>query len=130
MKLHHLGFVVASIEEYEKKMLYESKLKNVSDEIQQAKLSLYSNFGSSFIELIEPLNESAFTYKALQKFGNHFHHICYAVKNFNEMEYIAQKNKLILFKAGLKAILFDSKLVYFYFSPNKTIIEFLIDENF
>ncbi len=130
MKLHHLGFVVASIEEYEKKMLYESKLKTVIDEVQQAKLSLYENFGSSFIELIEPLNESAFTYNALQKFGNHFHHLCYAVKHPSEMEQVAKKNKMILFKAGLKAALFDSKLVYFYFSQNKTIIEFLIDEDF
>lgn len=130
MKLHHLGFVVANIEEYEKKMLYESKVKEVIDDIQKAKLSLYKNFGNVFIELIEPLNEASFTYNSLRKFGNHFHHLCYAVKNEDEMHSIAKQNKLVLFKGPLIATLFDKKTVFFFFSPNKTILEFLIDEDF
>ncbi|MCS6988982.1 MAG: VOC family protein [Chloroherpetonaceae bacterium] len=130
MKLHHLGFVVANIEEYERKMVYESKIKEVIDDVQQAKLSLYANFGSSFIELIEPLSKASFTYNALQKFGNHFHHLCYAVGSAEEMNAVAKQNKLILFRGPLEAKLFDLKPVFFFFSPNKTIVEFLLDEDF
>lgn len=130
MKLHHVGFVVSSIHEYEKKMLYESKVREVVDDIQQAKLCLYRNFGTSMIELIEPISEASFTYHSLRKFGNHFHHLCYAVKSTDEMNSIAHQSRLLLFKGPLNAVLFDSKQVFFFFSSNKTIIEFLIDEDF
>ena len=111
-------------------MLYESKIREVVDDIQQAKLCLYRNFGTSIIELIEPISEASFTYHSLRKFDNHFHHLCYAVKSTDEMNSIAHQSRLLLFKGPLNAVLFDSKQVFFFFSSNKTIIEFLIDEDF
>jgi hypothetical protein len=127
MKLHHIGYVVGSIEAYEKKMLFESKLKEVVDELQQARLSLYTHFSDVLIELIEPLNESAFTYGALKKFGDHHHHLCYAVSTETQMQFYANLHRMFLFKAALPAKLFDGKPVYFFYTGNKTIVEFLID---
>jgi methylmalonyl-CoA/ethylmalonyl-CoA epimerase len=128
MQLHHIGYIVKNIEQYEKNLLYEAKLKEVIDPIQQAKLALYTNFGSSFIELIEPLSEEAFTYAFLEKNGNAYHHLCYEVDSVEQLQNITKKQGYLLFKGPLKAPLFDDKNVYFYYTRNKTIVEFLIND--
>lgn len=128
MKLHHVGYIVKDIEKYEKNLLFETKIKEVIDPIQRAKLALYTNFGSSLIELIQPLDNEAFTYSFLEKNGNAYHHLCYEVASEDEMKAIAELKKYLLFKGPLKAILFDNEKVYFYYTRNKTIVEFLIHE--
>lgn len=128
MKLHHIGFIVDNIERYEQQMPFGEKLKSVFDPVQNATLSLYSNFSDSFIELIEPKDESAFTFAFLAKNGNGFHHLCYEVNSAEEMKNYCTENRYLLFKGPLKAILFDNKEVYFYYTRNKTIIEFLVND--
>ena len=126
MKLHHTGFIVADIDQYEKNMLFEEKVKDVLDPVQNGRLSLYRNFSNSFIELIQPLNEEAFTYNFLQKGGNNFHHFCYEIDSETELKTIVLKNKLILVKGPVPAVLFDNRSVYFYYSRNKQVVEFLL----
>jgi catechol 2,3-dioxygenase-like lactoylglutathione lyase family enzyme len=128
MKLHHIGYIVKDIEKYEKNLLFEKKIKEVIDPIQHAKLALYSNFGDSFIELIQPIDKEAFTNSFLEKNGNAYHHLCYEVASENEMKIIAEQQKYLLFKGPLEAILFDNEKVYFYYTRNKTIVEFLVHE--
>mgnify|MGYP001263777372 CR=1 FL=1 len=125
MKLHHIGIVVCSIHEYEKNMIFQSKLKEIYDPIQRAKLALYSNFGDSYIELIEPTDKNSFTYNYLKKNNSNYHHICYEIKNENEIEELVSKLKLLKFKGPLPALLFNNKKVSFFFSKNKQIIEFI-----
>ena len=127
MKLHHSGFIVKNIDEYQSKMIFEEKLIDLIDPIQNARLCLYSNYTDAFIELIQPLNENAFTWKSLQKFGNHFEHFCYLVSSKEEMEMIVTQFRLIRIKEPLPAIIFDNKLVSFYYNHNKQIVEFLIN---
>ena len=126
MKLHHSGFIVADIAKYERNMIFANKIKEVIDPVQNAKLALYTNFSDSYIELIEPLNAEAFTYNALQQKGNHFHHYCYQIDSVEEMNIIAKANNLLNIKGPLNAILFDDALVYFFYSRNKNIVEFVI----
>jgi hypothetical protein len=128
MILHHSGFVVSNIDEWEKKMIFEEKIKEVVDEIQHAKLSLYKNFGSSYIELIQPLNESSFTWNALRKSGNHFNHFCYSISSEEELAQYIKKYSLIKVLSWVPALLFDNKLVSFYYTRNKQIVEFLISQ--
>ena len=108
-------------------MVFEQKVADVIDPVQQARLTLYTHFaGDSFIELIQPLNESAFTWKSLEKQGNHFNHFCYSVDTLEEVSNFALENKLIPVLGPVKALLFDGKSVAFYYTRNKQIIEFLI----
>lgn len=126
--LHHVGYVVKSIEKYEKNIVFSQKLKEVIDPVQNAKLALYAIGGGSYIELIEPLSETAFTYNFLQKnSGTHYHHLCYAVKNIEQITALKEQLRLIDILGPVPAILFDNKMVYFFYSRNKEIIEFLID---
>jgi len=127
MKLHHSGFIVSNIDIYQTKMIFEEKVADLTDPIQNARLSLYKNYADSFIELIQPLNKDAFTWNSLQKYGDHFEHLCYMVSTFNEMEVIVNKFKMLLILEPKPAILFNNKLVAFYYNRNKEIVEFLIN---
>ncbi len=126
MKLHHIGFVVEDIEKYENNMLFEAKINEIEDTIQNSKLSLYKNYTDSYIELIQPLNDSAFTYNFLQKNGDGFHHLCYEVNAEQEIIEITKKLRLIKVLGPVPALLFDNRHVYFYYSRNKNIVEFIV----
>ena len=126
MKLHHIGYVVNDISWYEQNLLFEKKEKEIFDPVQNSIMALYTNFSNSYIELIQPLNEESFTYNFLKKKGNGYHHLCYEVSSLEEMKQIAMEQKLILLKGPLPAILFNNREVWFYYSRNKHIIEFVI----
>lgn len=126
MKLHHIGYIVKDIEQFEKSLLFEKKIKQLFDPVQNSQMALYSNFSDSFIELIQPLNEESFTYNFLQKQGNSYHHLCYEVTDRDELMKVVADQKLIAIKGPLPAILFDNREVWFYFSRNRQIVEFVI----
>ena len=126
MKLHHIGYVVKDIEQYEKNLLFEKKVIELFDPVQNSKMALYSNFNESYIELIQPLNEQSFTYNFLQKSGGGYHHLCYEIKSRDELMKVAADQKLISIKGPIPAILFGNREVWFYFSRNKQIVEFVI----
>ncbi len=126
MKLHHIGFVVNDISKYEQLFLFEKKVKEIFDPIQNSQMALYTNFSNSFIELIQPLNEKSFTYNFMHKNGNCYHHLCYEVYSNDDMNRIVRDQKLILVKGPLPALLFDNREVWFYYSRAKQILEFLI----
>lgn len=127
MKLHHIGYVVRNIKKFESKMLFEKKINEVYDDKQHAVLSLYKNFSNSYIELIEPLNEKAFTWNQLQKKGDHFHHLCYTINSREELDALVAQEKMIEIIKSIPAKLFEMKQVSFYLSKNKQIVEFLIE---
>ena len=124
--LHHLGFVVRSIATFEKSMIFQKKIREIIDPVQNARLALYTNYDNSYIELIEPLGHEAFTWNALNKYGNHFNHFCYEVSGIQNIESIVSKYRLIHVLGPVKAVLFDDRQVVFYFTRNKQIVEFLI----
>ena len=128
MKFHHLGYVVKSIPLWEGQMLCESKENEVFDPVQEAQLALYKNFNNHYIELIQPLDKNSFTWNFLSKNGQGFHHICYEIQNMNELRDIVDKNKLIPILKPVPALLFNGKYVTFYYTRNKQIIEFILNE--
>jgi methylmalonyl-CoA/ethylmalonyl-CoA epimerase len=128
MILHHSGFVVRDIDSWEKQMVFEEKMNDVIDPVQQSRLALYKNFGEGYIELIQPLNEQSFSWNSLQKFGNHFNHFCYSVNSMKEMEMTVVRFRLHEVLAPVPAILFNNKKVAFYYARNRQIVEFLIND--
>ncbi|MEP7106912.1 MAG: VOC family protein [Ferruginibacter sp.] len=129
-KFHHAGFIVKDITSWEKNLFIEKKMADIIDPVQEARLSLYKQFGEDhFIELIQPLNEKAFTWNALKKKGNHFHHFCYSIGSINELNEITLSYKMIPVLGPVKAVLFHERNVVFYYNRNKEIIEFLIEKD-
>lgn len=125
-KFHHIGIVVNSIEQYEKQMLPMKKISEVVDELQNSKLALYQNYDTSFIELIEPLNQNSTSFNSLQKFGNHLNHLCYESPSYEELEKFMSESRWIKVLGPLPAKLFDNKNVVFYINRTGQLIEFLL----
>jgi hypothetical protein len=130
MKLHHTGFVVKDIDKYAKNHPLGECVAQIIDPVQHAKLALYSNHSEVLVELIQPFNELSFTWNALNKNGNHFHHFCYTVKTFSAAEKYASDFKMIKVLGPLPAVLFGGLEVVFYYSRNQQVVEFLIDPNY
>jgi hypothetical protein len=127
MRFHHTGLIVESVSSFEAKMVYEEKLIEVFDPLQDAKLALYRNFGDSFIELIEPLSQKAFTWNFLKsRIVSPYHHFCYEVVDVVELNNIQSKYRLIPILGPIPAKLFNNELVAFFYTRNKMIVEFLI----
>lgn len=127
MRFHHTGLIVESIDNFESKLVYEEKILEVLDPLQDAKLALYKNFGDSFIELIEPLSPKAFTWNFLKLTNSTpYHHFCYEVSNAVELNKIQSKFRLIPILGPIPAKLFNDELVAFFYTRNKIIVEFLI----
>jgi len=126
MKLHHIGYVVKDIAQYEKNLIFEKKIKELFDPVQNSNMALYLNFTDSLIELIQPLNEESFTYNFLQKNGSSYHHLCYEISSESELKELVESQKLIKVKGPIPAILFDGRMVWFFYSRNKQIVEFVL----
>ena len=126
MKLHHIGYVVKDIAQYEKNLIFEKKIKELFDPVQNSNMALYLNFTDSLIELIQPLNEESFTYNFLQKNGSSYHHLCYEISSEPELKELVDSQKLIKVKGPIPAILFDGRMVWFFYSRNKQIVEFVL----
>jgi|SRR5580698_6473100 methylmalonyl-CoA/ethylmalonyl-CoA epimerase len=127
MTLHHSGFIVENIDLWEKQMAFEEKVNDVFDPIQNSRLTLYKNFCSCYIELIQPMNEQSLSWNSLQRAGNHFNHFCYSVNTMEEMEMVTSKFRLLPVAAPVPAVLFNNKKVAFYYSLNRQMVEFLIE---
>ena len=126
MKLHHIGYVVKDIVQYEKNLIFEKNIKELFDPVQNINMALYLNFTDSLIELIQPLNEESFTYNFLQKNGSSYHHLCYEISSESELKELVESQKLIKVKGPIPAILFDGRMVWFFYSRNKQIVEFVL----
>ncbi len=125
---HHSGFVIKDLAKYEKRLIFSEKIKEIIDPIQEAKLALYDHFGAGYIELIQPLSEDAFTYNFLDKTGGGFHHFCYEIASKSQLDEVVAKYRLLFIRGPLEAVLFDKKKVYFYYTRNRQIVEFLVNE--
>ena len=130
MKLHHTGFVVKDIDKYAKNHPLGDCVAEIIDPFQHAKLAIYKNHSEVLIELIQPLNEQAFTWNALGKNGNHFHHFCYTINSISGADKYASAFKMLKVLGPVPGGVFGGWEVVCYDSRNQQVVEFLIDPNY
>ena len=85
-EIHHTGYIVHNIQnavEAMKLLNYKIVQDIIYDEDRNIYICFIKN-GNQLIELIEPKDESAVTYKLLAKTGPAPYHICYKVDNIEE----------------------------------------------
>lgn len=128
MKLHHLGLIIKDLDKWERYMIFEKKINDLIDPIQNSRLAFYKNFSDTYIELIQPLNDSAFTWNTLMKNGNHINHFCYFDISENQVKELTVQKNMIYISGPMPALLFDNKRVMFYYTRNREIVEFLLTD--
>jgi len=123
MRVHHIGYVVKSIERYKKNLILQETIKSIYDPIQKAKLELIKS-DNIYIELIEPQEESAFTYAFMKK-GGGYHHLCYEVESKQEALRVVQERKMIKVLDFVYAPLLEAEVIFAY-NRNREVVEFVI----
>ena len=128
MVLHHVGLIVDNIEKASTRLVTGEKVNEVYDPLQDARLVLFENFGSSYLELIEPQSEKSPTWNQLQVHSNHINHLCYSLLNRGQVEALISNKKLMTVSSWMPALLFPQSEVIFCYSRAKIMMEFLVPD--
>lgn len=124
INVHHIGYVVANIDQYAKHLVLGNIIKRLYDKNQQAELALIKA-DNILIELITPKTKVAFTYDFLIQKGGGYHHLCYEVNSKAEAELIIKEKRMIKILGWIAAPLLESEVIFAY-GRNKEIVEFVL----
>lgn len=128
-RMHHVGFVVESIEAampgFLRSMNGTWDEKIFHDPIQSVKVAFLSTPGTDVqIELVEPAGErnpvSAFLAK-----GGGIHHVCYEVEDCDAALADMKQRKALIVKRPQPAVAFDGRRIAWILTPEKLLVEFV-----
>jgi methylmalonyl-CoA/ethylmalonyl-CoA epimerase len=125
IRLHHVGYVVRDLDEYAASLPGLDLEKEVVDPTQNARIALYAVGDGSRIELIQPLDESAFTWAHLKRAGEGLHHVCYEGLDRGAIDDYFRVHRLMRVRGPVHAVLFDRDVV-FAVTRRRAIVEFIL----
>ena len=126
ISVHHYGVIVAGIEAYLARSLWQPLGPVVHDPRQGARLCLAGLHGgmSPAIELVEPVGEDSPLRAALDR-GTSWHHVCFEAPTRARADEIIAAHRLLPVTGWKPATLFGGRTVRFVYSRNRALIEFL-----
>ena len=129
-RLHHVGYVVASIEGqiagFAKSLGATWDEKIIHDPLQGAKVAFLSTpgQGQAQIELVEPAGEDSPVRRFLEK-GGGLHHLCYEVADLAEHLKTIRAAGCVVVRAPMPAAAFQQRLIAWAWTREKLLLEFL-----
>ncbi len=123
--MHHVGYLVRDIEGFAASLPGLTLENSVEDPLQNAKLALYRVGDGSYVELIQPLSSTAFTWAHLNRNGEGLHHVCYEGIPLDALDRVLKEHRMIKVRGPMHAILFGRDVV-FAVTRQRSIIEFLL----
>jgi methylmalonyl-CoA/ethylmalonyl-CoA epimerase len=127
IRFHHFGLAVKSFDSALK--FYGNLNYNCSnpivDELQKVELIICTSDIFPSVELIKPINEESPIINYLKKTNEIIYHTCYEIFDDHQLKFIFKQNRAICISKPKPAILFDNRLVSFYYIHNVGIIEIL-----
>jgi methylmalonyl-CoA/ethylmalonyl-CoA epimerase len=129
-KLHHVGYVVKSIEAqaggFMKSLGASWDQKIIHDPLQGAKVTFLvtPGPGDAQIELVEPAGDSSPVSRFLEK-GGGLHHLCYEVDNLADHLKTIRAAGCIVVRAPMPAAAFENRLIAWAWTREKLLLEFL-----
>ncbi|MEQ1472707.1 MAG: VOC family protein [Candidatus Acidiferrum sp.] len=128
--LHHIGYVVKSIEEqaagFVKALgaIWDQQI--IHDPLQGAKVTFLSTpgGGDAQIELVEPAGSNSPVTRFLEK-GGGLHHLCYEVADLAEHLKFMRTAGCVVVRAPMPAAAFQQRLIAWAWTREKLLLEFL-----
>lgn len=127
---HHVGFVVASIQEaaasFADSMAMEWDEQIIHDPNQIVRVSFLcsKNPADPLVELVEPAGDTSPVLSFLKK-GGGLHHVCYVVDSLDrQLEECRAKRSLIV-RQPLPATAFGGRRIAWAYTKNKLLVEYL-----
>lgn len=128
--LHHVGYVVKSIEEqapgFVKSLGATWDQQIIHDPLQGAKVTFLRTPGpgDAQIELVEPAGDNSPVTRFLEK-GGGLHHLCYEVADLAEHLKAIRAVGCVVVRAPMPAAAFQQRLIAWAWTREKLLLEFL-----
>lgn len=129
-RLHHLGFIVASITESVAAHLAQFQLtwdeRIFHDPIQKVRVTFLAsaNVGEPSFELVEPAHETSPVLRFL-KTGGGLHHVCYEVDDLAASLAEAKALGSLVLRTPRPAVAFDGRHIAWVQTKHKVLVEYL-----
>jgi methylmalonyl-CoA/ethylmalonyl-CoA epimerase len=129
-KLHHIGFVVESIQESAEAFIQSLGVswdgKIVFDPVQKVSVSFFQgkNPADPLIELVEPGQEKSPVSTFLER-GGGLHHLCYEVDDLDAYLAFCKSVGTIIIRPPAPAVAFGGRRIAWGVSKKRLLLEFL-----
>ena len=128
IKFHHFGLAVREFSKtvnFYKNLGYKC-IGPIIDQTQNVELILCTSNLHPAVELIKPINDNSPIINILNKHNEMIYHVCYEVDNIeNDKNILFANCREICVSKPKPAILFDNRLVSFYYVNDVGLIELL-----
>lgn len=130
VRLHHIGFVLASIEEKAASIATSLGAKwdghIILDPLQKVRVSFLHGARSHdvLIELVEPHGPESPVSRFLKR-GGGFHHLCYEVADLDQHLAFCRSLNAVLIQPPVPAVAFQGRCIAWVFTKEKILLEFL-----
>lgn len=128
VKFHHYGLAVSQFDEaliFHRNLGYICSTP-VIDKEQDVELILCVADKYPTVELVKPINNNSPIITYLRENNEIIYHVCYEVtKPKDTIQILMKKNRAICVREPRPAIIFDNRLVSFYYVKNVGLIEIL-----
>jgi methylmalonyl-CoA/ethylmalonyl-CoA epimerase len=132
MRLHHIGIAVDNIathaEAYRRALGIDLSTEVVEDPIQRVRVAFARVGTDSFIEWIEPMDESSPIASVLRN-GGGIYHVCYEVSNLEAAIEQVRNSGGRHVSGPDPAAAFGGRRIAWVYTPNRTLVEFLEGEH-
>lgn len=130
LRLHHIGFVVASIEDampgFVRSMMAEWDGQSFEDPLQKAKVAfLATRVGDALLELVEPLGEDSPVQRFLREKGGGLHHVCYEVADLEQELTDFRGRGAVIAKRPKPAVAFGGRRIAWVITAENLLVELL-----
>jgi len=130
LEFHHIGIAVSDFRQvltYYKSLGYKEFNKAaIRDELQMVDLMLLTHNTHPDIELVKPFNDQSPIKNYLKNNDVFIYHFCYEIDSFNDVvDDLKEKFRVFSVSAPKPAVLFNNRLVAFYYVHNIGLIELL-----
>lgn len=128
--LHHVGYVVASIqgaaESFARSLALEWDGRIIHDPLQTVYVSFFSPkvAGNPVIELVQPEGEDSAVAKFLRR-GGGLHHLCYEVNGLDEQLRWTRANRDLIARPPMPATAFEGRRIAWVYTKTKLLVEYL-----
>ena len=130
-KLHHIGFVVSSIQESAESFVqslgasWDGKI--VFDPVQKVRVSFFQgrNAADPLIELVEPGDSESPVSRFLEERSGGLHHLCYEVEDLDSHLMFVKSSGTLIIRTPAPAVAFGGRRIAWGVSKKRLLMEFL-----
>jgi len=124
---HHYGLAV---KDFSKALTFYQQLgydctEPVIDFLQNVELVLCTSKNYPTVELVKPINDKSPIINYLNKCNEMIYHICYEVEKIEDVKKLFPNNRVFCTSKPKPAVLFNNRLVSFYYINDVGLIELL-----